>query len=362
MTKQAGQQDDDFIHDPEGEERQEGLLAWQERAYFTLHGPDGTGLDIGCGRHPDAGEQGAYSAYGCLSTPEQQTNIRAAGPLASKLGVPNAEPFTFEMVEPHTRWDIRLEDNDVLQANLTFQARSAMWALPQARITGKDGTVASTQVLFQSGVYNGTIETGDRTIEVVDWAGARDRTWGFRRYEGRLPSGLMIAAIFEFDDHCLILWTIERKTGERVMGSGARLRDDGSITPVDSWQFDLSLEGEIGQLNGARLELHADGEDEEYTISPALSTVYLAGGGYLEKGRHGQAAEETQIWTDTWKSADPAVRRSISGLDDHVVEISGSREGSGILELQLGRHEKYLPEGWPSLTEGLDELGQTRRL
>jgi hypothetical protein len=46
-----------------------------------------------------------------------------------------------------------------------------------------------------------------------------------------------------------------------------------------------------------------------------------------------------------------AAYAAVTGLDDHVVIVSGAREGSGILELQLGRHERYLPDGWPSLHE-----------
>jgi hypothetical protein len=357
LTKIAVAEDDDFVHDPPTDDRRSGVLAWQERAYFTMHGPDGSGLDIGCGRHPDAGETGSYSGYACLSLASgTQTNLRAAGPLRSRLGVPNAEPFRFEMSKPQTTWRILLEDNPGLRTDLTFEARTPMWMLPQTVISGKEGTIASTQVCFQSGLYHGRIETATETIVVDGWPGARDRTWGFRRFEGRLPSGLMIAAIFEFDDHALIMWSIERRTGERVVAHGARLRQDGTITPVENWSFDLDVDGDIGLLNAARLQVRDKDGEEEYEITPAGSTIYLAGGGYLEKGRHGQAASKTEIHTDAWNTANAEVRRAITGLDDHVVKLTGSREGSGILELQLGRHERYRPDGWPSLLEEVDQL------
>lgn len=356
-------EDDDFIHDPPSGDRRHGSAQWQERAYFTVHLPDGSGLDIGCGRHPDAGTSGSYSGYACLSlTDGSQTNVRTAGPLRARLGVPNVEPFRFEMAEPQKRWHILLDGDSPIRLDLTFEARTAMWALPQTVISGREGTVASTQICFQSGRYFGRIETGDTTMVVDGWPGTRDRTWGVRRFEGRLPSGLMIAAMFELDNHALIMWSVERRTGERVISHGARLWTDGSITPIDEWAFELDVDGDLGALKGADLFVRDARGEERYEITWSGATIYLAGGGYLEKGRHGQAAEQMEVHSETWNTADPEVRRRITGLDDHVVALHGSRTGSGILELQLGRHNRYRPEGWQTLHEEVARLSGRGRI
>jgi hypothetical protein len=361
MARLAEADADRFIHDPPAGAGGDGEVKWQERAYFTFHGPDGTGMDFGVGRHPDAGGDGAYSAYACLARDGKQTNVRAAGPLQSRLGLPDAKPFTFEIVEPHSEWRMQLGDNEVLTADLTFKARTATWELPKSEVKSKGQTVASTQVLFQSGHYHGHVELGGERIEVDGWPGTRDRSWGFRRFEGRLRSGLMVAGIFEFEDSALILWSIERRTGETVTRSGARLHNSGEITPVEDWGIDLSIDGEVGLVESAVLKVNDPAGDEEYHMTYAGQTVYLAGGGYLEKGRHGHAAEETEVYTDTYDLTDEATRRAITGLDDHVVNVTGTRAGSGVLELQLGKHERYLPEGWSSLHEEVADLG-TRRL
>lgn len=351
MATKAPREDDDFIHDPPAGD-QPADLAWQERAYFTFHGPGGIGMDYGFGRHPSAGANGSYSAYACLNTGDAQVNVRAKGPLSARLGVPDPRPFEVEMVEPYKTWRVRL-DEERLGMDLTFEARSAMGALPHAEIVGRKGQAASTQVLFQSGRYHGELRVGDETIAVDGWPGSRDRTWGYRRHEGRLPSGLLCAMILELDDHELILWSVERHTGERVMQAGARLFEDGSVTTVDDWAFDLSLQAELGKVEGATVRVG----DEEYALTPTGSTVYLAGGGYLAKGRHGDAAEQVEVESETWDMTSDATLAAITGVDDHVVTVGGAREGSGILELQIGRHHRYLPDGWPSLHEDVAALG-----
>lgn len=345
--------EDDFIHDPpaaNGAPNGDTDLAWQERAYFTLHDPSGIGMDFGFGRHPDAGGTGSYSAYACLNTIDRQVNVRAKGPLTGRKGVPSPSPFVVEMLQQGRRWRVQLE-HPMLSMDLTFEARTGMGALPQATIVGSKGQAASTQVLFQSGHYSGEICTPDRTFPVDGWAGARDRTWGFRKHEGRLPSGLLCAIILEFEHEQLILWKVERRTGEAVMRAGMRLGTDGSVRIVDDWSVDLSVRAEIGEVEGAELRVGLD----TYELTPSGSAIYLAGGGYLASGRHGSAASTTEVEGEVWNLASGEAKHAVTGLDDHVVRVTGAAEGSGILELQIGRHELYLPNGWDSLTEGLAE-------
>jgi phosphohistidine swiveling domain-containing protein len=325
--------------------------AWQERAYFTMHSPDGRVLDVGVGRHPGAGVTGSYSAYACVSNGERQINVRAAGPLQEPTGVPAADPFSIELEEPNARWRLRLDNDPLISFDIVFEARSAAWILPRAEIAGKGGkSVANTRVIFQSGRYRGHIELEGERIEVDGWSGARDRSWGYRKHEGRLPSGLLAAAFLELDDRALILWSVERKTGEPVLQLGARLTEDGSIAAIDDWSLDLDVRPELGEFRGAQLQVRDKSVAEDFTLTPT-STLYLAGGGYLEKGRHGEAMAEPTVYADIWDIGDPDLRRLITGLDDHGVQIEGAALGTGVLELQHGRHERYFPEGWQEADE-----------
>lgn len=339
--------EDDFIHDPPTAGDGEDISAWQERAYFSLHRPDGLALDIGCGRHPAAGAPGFFSAYACLGLPEgRQTNVRAAGPLDRRLGVPNAGPFDFEMIEPLRRWRIGLQGPSDLAVDLTFEAASSMWALPKATIDGKHGATVSSQICFQAGFYDGCIEHEGERIEVEKWPGLRDRTWGYRRFEGRLPSGLMVVALLSMEDHGLMLWSVERRTGERVVSHGARLFPDGEIAEVLDWSIDLELGPGVGRLDGGTLTVVDENGSESYEIRSTGSTIYLAGGGYLEEGRHGAPVEETTVDSETWTTTADETLAEISGLDDHLVVLDGDRKGSGVVEIQLGKHERYRPGGW----------------
>jgi hypothetical protein len=347
--------EDDFVHDPPAGESADDIAAWQERAYFSLHRPDGLALDIGCGRHPIAGGPGSFSAYACLGTPEgAQANVRAAGPLAAPLGVPDAKPFRFEILDPLRSWRIGLE-TDALSADLNFEACSPMWALPKTEIGGKRGATVSSQICFQAGTYNGHIEVAGERLEVENWRGLRDRTWGVRRFEGRLPSGLMVAAMFSMEDHGLMLWSVERRTGERVVSNGARLFPDGTIREVLDWSVELEFGAGVGRLIGGDLTVVDEAGTEDYRISSTNSTIYLAGGGYLEKGRHGAAVDRLTVDAETWNTAEDDVLAAISGLDDHVVTLDGDRQGSGVLEIQLGKHERYRPEGWTEAEERVSQ-------
>lgn len=359
MVKGADRElQDDFIHDPPTDQPGADGATWQERAYFSLHRSDGLALDIGCGRHPGDGDDriGTYSAYACLgSADRRQTNVRAAGPLSRRLGVPEPGPFSFEILEPLRRWRVGL-DSPALGVDLTFEADSAMWALPKTTVGGKRGTTVSSQICFQSGAYNGHIDHAGERIEVVDWRGLRDRTWGYRRFEGRLPSGLMVAAMLSMDDHGLMLWSVERRTGERVVANGARLFADGTVREVLDWKFDFEF-GRPGRFERAGLSVTDETGTEDYVVASAGSTIYLAGGGYLAEGRHGEGAEEASVASETWDTGDEEVLDRITGLDDHLVTISGDRKGSGVVEIQIGKHERYRPEGWADLTERVGQAG-----
>lgn len=347
---------DDFIHDPPADQPAADGATWQERAYFSLHRSDGVALDIGCGRHPSGDKgPGTYSAYACLGSGGAQTNVRAAGPLSRRLGVPQPGPFSFEILEPLRRWRIGL-DSPALGVDLTFEAGSTMWALPRTRIVGGRGTTVSSQICFQAGTYNGHIDHAEERIEVVDWPGLRDRTWGYRSFEGRLPSGLMVAAMFSMDDHGLMLWSVERRTGERVVANGARLLSDGTVREVLDWKFDFEFGGP-GRFERADLSVTDETGTERYVLTSAGSTIYLAGGGYLAEGRHGEGAAEASVAAETWDTGDEDLLARITGLDDHVVAISGDRQGSGVLEIQLGKHERYRPEGWADLSERVGQAG-----
>jgi hypothetical protein len=343
--------EDEFHHEPAagvGTGEDDADLAWQERAYFTMHDPSGIGMDFGFGRHPMAGDGGAYSAYACLNTGERQVNVRAKGPLSEREGTPQPSPFTVEMVEQGRVWRVGLE-HELLSMDLLFEGRTGLGLLPKARIDGGKGNAASTDVIFQSGRYTGEVRTAEGTIAVDGWAGARDRTWGYRKHEGRLPSGLLCAIILEFEAEEMILWKVERRTGEEVMRAGMRLGVDGGITTVHEWSVALSIDAAIGAVEGAELTVEGD----RFDLTPTGSAVYLAGGGYLAKGRHGSAADAAEAEGETWNLSSDEGQAAVTGLDDHVVRVSGAAEGSGILELQVGRHERFLPDGWTSAEEGL---------
>jgi hypothetical protein len=348
----AAVSEDEFDHEPPAgvaTGSEDADLAWQERAYFTMHDPSGIGLDFGFGRHPMVGEAGAYSAYACLNTVDRQVNVRAKGPLGERLGVPEPLPFEVEMIEPGRVWRVSL-DHELLGMDLTFEGRSGMGLLPQATIEGGRGRAASTNVIFQSGRYTGELRSEGRTIPVDGWAGARDRTWGYRKHEGRLPSGLLCAIILEFEGEEMILWKVERRTGEEVMRAGMRLDSSGGVTTVDDWSVEIAVDAEVGAVEGAELRVGGD----QYQLTATGSAVYLAGGGYLAAGRHGSAATETEVEGEVWNLVADEARAAVTGLDDHVVTVSGAARGSGILELQIGRHELYLPGGWASSEEALD--------
>ena len=67
--------------------------------------------------------------------------------------------------------------------------------------------------MIQSGNFNGTVVHGGRTIEVVDWWGQRDHSWGIRNH-ARCPFWIWLAV--QLPDGMLAVWNWELANGARV--------------------------------------------------------------------------------------------------------------------------------------------------
>ena len=99
-------------------------------------------------------------------------------------------PISVEVLEPLKRLRIRANDAELhLEADLEFVGRAE--PIQEPRFTYRVGamTVLDLTRMTQGGIWNGSIKLADQSIDVSNWTGTRDRSWGIRPIGERDPRG-----------------------------------------------------------------------------------------------------------------------------------------------------------------------------
>ena len=334
---------------------------WMERLWYTGHPLAGGEIifDIGLGYHPNRNVMDVFA--GVATGPRAggvQHNFRASrharpNPLETAVG-----PLRIEVLEGLRRHRLRLEPN---ASGVSFDLEFVASMNPHEEhphFRRRQGRVTEDMARVQQlGRYRGFIEAGGTRHEVTPetWWGQRDHSWGLRA-EMRTdethppvtfyPPFLFLWTTVQFAGRGLHLFLKERApgdtiylTGEEVSAVGTRPgrgRKLAALTHDITWAEDPH-----GQtVRSAKLEaIFSDGTRKPLTLRTLPGRFWLKGGLYggLDGWFQGDDKGKLHVAHEQWKLGDPAVRKLVRTLADHVIEVTdGTEVGHGIMEYGVG--------------------------
>ena len=296
----------------------------------------------------------------CVAAEGHQRSVFASGRMSRERAT-RVGPVAVEVTDPMRELRVTVDAPEQgLQADLVFRARSAAILEPRQTMMDRSRLIMDTCRYAQFGRWAGSLRTGDQQVDVrpEQVGGTRDRSWGVRPLTGgtpaapatSLPGIYWIWSPLQFDDGCLHLATSEDHRGARTLQAAVATDDLDGQDPWDAEgtlrhakRVDHELTWEPGRRRAARLGFtveHLDDRGTETLELTPVGRIHMRGVGYthLERGHgawHGEldvAGEElVHADVDPW---------DLTGLHvQHVVRVTGDREGAGMLEqLHLGAH------------------------
>lgn len=337
-------------------------VAWMERLWYTGHPIAGDMIfDIGLGYHPNRNVMDAFAGITIGAT---QYNFRVSrrlrpNPLETTVG-----PLKIKVLEGLRCHRLELGAND---SGLSFDIEflSTMNAHEEEpHFRRRDGRVTEQMARCQQlGTYRGWLEIDGKriAIEAGQWLGQRDHSWGIRaemRTDESHPPVTFYPPFFyawttvQFPHRGWHVFFKERAPGEPIYLSGEEVSTIGSkpaagrrMTGVShevTWTADPHGQTVSHAVFDVRL---ADGTNRQLRIRTLPARYFLKGGLYggLNGWFHGDDKGKLHIEHERWNLEDPATRKLIRTLGDHVIEVrDGDEVGYGIMEYGVGKgYAKY---------------------
>ena len=342
--------------------------AWMERLWYTGHpipgGPTPAGeaiFDIGLGYHPN---RNVMDVFAGIARSGEQIDFRASrhvrpDPLETTVG-----PLSIAVVEGLRHHRLALAPN---ASGLTFELDYHASMNPheeEPHFRRRKGRVTEDMARVQQlGRYNGWIALDDERWEVTPetWWGQRDHSWGIRA-EMRsdetappltfYPPFLFLWITVQFPDYGLQLFLKERAPGDTIYITGEEVRPVGTRThqvrrlAAMTHEIDWA-DDPLGQtVQSAWLEpVFSDSSRRVLEITTCPARYFLKGGLYggLDGWFHGDVRGKLLTDHQRWKLSDPAARRTLRTLSDHVIEVrDGDNVGWGIMEYGVGQgYDRY---------------------
>ena len=197
---------------------------WRESYFVVAHGPD-VDTDV---------IVIAMATYPARHTLDALVLGRVGGELLGVFhqrpadGDPHTSvvgPVSVVIEEPFRRVHVVVDGADGFDADFTFEARTAPYALRRGRLLDDAGALLWDQShMIQSGTFTGYVQQGRDAPRSLDgWLGQRDHSWGVRDH-GRIPCWTWFA--IQLPDGMLGVWHWE-------LANGARIFTDGCWAPAD---------------------------------------------------------------------------------------------------------------------------------
>jgi len=330
--------------------------AWMERLWYTGHPAPGGELmfDIGLGYHPN---RNVMDAFAGIAAPGRQWNFRVSrrlrpDPLRTSVG-----PLSIEVLEGLRRHRLVLGANESgIRFDLEFLATMNPHE-ENAHQRRRNGRITENMARAQQlGRYSGWIEFEGRRVDVDQWLGQRDHSWGVRaemRTDESHPPLTFYPPFFycwataQFPDHGLHVFFKERAPGDKIYLSGECVTAIGSQAAPGNQLADVRHEVQwqddpLGQsMASAVFHLRfADGSERPISVRTLATRFYLKGGLYggLDGWFHGDDRGKLFSAHEEWKLDDAAIRRKARTLADQVIEVrDGDAVGHGIIEYGVGK-------------------------
>lgn len=328
----------DAFHDaliaPDTPDLPEGFF---DRFVFNLHPSDATAPSIvfGLGIYPP---KDTVDGFVILVTESEQRNVRFSTELSATDGG-SAGPFAWQVVEPMTRWHLKLTPNPTgMEFDLTWRARAPAW-FGRVGVNSGDAVTAAFDHLFQSGFYEGTLAIDGHAQEIHGWYGQRDRSRGVRTMSG--GQGLHIWYQAQFADFSVGFLLVEDRQQDRLLLEGAVMHTDGKVDTIIDVRHDLNFNDQLDLVSGA-VEVATEG-GASYLIETDASAGggYMAGGGY--GSHHGRALGRDHLEHDVYPlDGTVSPRTAETSLTDRLAAFTWEgHAGLGIFEFALSRSRTY---------------------
>ena len=337
--------------------------AWMERLWYTGH-PIPAGdiiFDIGLGWHPN---RNVMDGFAGVAFDGRQVNFRVSRRLRPKPLETTIGPLEIEVLEGLRRHRLTLKPSE---SGLSFDLEFVATMNPHEEgehFRRRSGRVTEHMARAQQlGAYRGWIEAAGRRLEVSEssWLGQRDHSWGIRaemRTDEANPPLTYYPPFFycwttaQFKERGLHVFFKERAPDDKIYISGEVVGAIGTHAKESVLLEDVSHDVDwakdpLGQtLVSAEFDARfSDGSQRSLKMRALPARYFLKGGLYggLKGWSHGDDKGKLYCEHDVWMLDDPATRKLVRTLSDHVIEVTdGDEVGYGIVEYGVGKgYAKY---------------------
>ena len=210
---------------------------WRESLFFVLHPRSGEGdaLVLTLAHYPAREEMDSlqFGRIGGEAVFARHSRPYAGDPHTMAVG-----PVRVDIVEPFRKVRLFVDAAaSPIGLDLTFTARTRECGLRRGTMLAGAETLWDQSHMIQSGWYNGSYTSNGKTVEVRDWWGQRDHSWGIRNHR-RCPMWMWLA--IQLPDGMLGVWNWEYADGQRVYTDGYWAPADMS-EPVQVVSFEHDL-------------------------------------------------------------------------------------------------------------------------
>ena len=276
---------------------------WRESLFFVLHPRSGEGdaLVLTLAHYPVREEMDSlqFGRIGGEAVFARHSRPYAGDPHTMAVG-----PVRVDIVEPFRKVRLFVDAAaSPIGLDLTFTARTRECGLRRGTMLAGTETLWDQSHMIQSGWYNGSYTSNGKTVEVRDWWGQRDHSWGNRDWwafswswtAGRFDDGTRFhGTSVDFGDVHLFGTGYVQAPGAPMAATDQAgytpvLGDHGLPTSCDYRLGDLDMKIRPVAFSPVRLEA----PDGRVSLVPRAWTTFTAA-----DGRTGQG------WTE-WNQPQP---------------------------------------------------------
>lgn len=269
-----------------------------DRYWLTAVEPTGSsGLIAGLGCYKNTG---SCDGFVSMQAGSEQYNARFARPLDQDVDAMSVGDLRIVVEEPFRRLRLVVEpDSSPLGAELLWTSSFAPHVEPH-HFDAPAGRVLQDMTRYdQLGRWNGWIDYGQGRVDVSDWWGARDHSWGIRPGVGGfersagdpsmtsdMPTAprkpLLLMALFaEAGERFLALQYHEDADGRCLALFGEVIHRDGKRDPVTGLDADIDFVPGARAYREVSLTVYLrSGESLAVTAKPLMNAWAYSGTGY----------------------------------------------------------------------------------
>lgn len=343
-----------------------------DRTWFNAYNDDGSAyFGLGVAVYPHRGILDAH--FSVVQADGRQHCFYASRRAPQERTDMSVGPLRLEIVEPLRQARVIIDDNETgLACDLTFSARTS--AIQEARQTlwNRQQKVMDATRFAQFGRWSGALEHPDGTLQVEDWRGTKDRSWGVRRVGERVPIGAPVRpgsffflwAPLQWEDHITHAVFFDGPKGEALVREGltSPLYDSEEAIPDELEDVVDRMATAVHRIEyhpGTRLARRAEldlidlyGGVRSITMDPVLRFQFKGlGYGHPSWGQ-GMWKGELAIGGESFDPAELDLLQPENIHVQQVVRVSDDSGRSGIGALEQIVIGPYEPAGFTDFFDG----------